>query len=60
MEYEESGAGDVYYNNILVKTFIDQNEKGIFTYDSKSGGTIKVQAVYNDKNELCGVKEYVE
>lgn len=55
-----SGAGDVYYNNILVKTFIDQNEKGIFTYDSKSGGTIKVQAVYNDKNELCGVKEYVD
>lgn len=57
-EHEDSGNGNVYFNGELVKTFIDVIPNGgVFTYDSKDGGTITVQTVYDSKGKLTRVEK---
>lgn len=60
--YEErpgsSGAGNVYYNAQMVKTFIDEKpDGGIFTYSSRDGGEIIVHTIYDDNGKLIGVEK---
>lgn len=62
IEYKEerqgSGNGNVYFNGELVKTFIDETPTGgVFSYSSKDGGNITVQAVYDSKGNLTGVEK---
>ena len=49
--------GNIYYNNQLVKTFIDKNKQGdVFTLSSEDGGEIVVHTVYDKKGNLTGVE----
>lgn len=51
------GLGNIYYNNQLVKTFIDKNKQGdVFTLSSEDGGEIVVHTVYDKKGNLTGVE----
>ena len=55
----ESGdrTGNIYYNNQLVKTFVDENKQGdVFTLSSENGGEIVVHTVYDKKGNLTGVE----
>lgn len=57
-EVKNSSIGNVYYNNQLIKTFIDEGKNGIFTFQSKDGnGKINVYAVYNKSGKLIGVEK---
>ena len=51
------GLGNIYYNNQLVKTFIDKNKQGdVFTLSSEDGGEIVVYTVYDKSGNLTGIK----
>ena len=58
IRYESGdGLGNIYYNNQLVKTFIDKNKQGdVFTLSSEDGGEIVVHTVYDKKGNLTGVE----
>lgn len=58
IRYESGdGTGNIYYNNQLVKTFVDENKQGdVFTLSSENGGEIVVHMVYDKKGNLTGVK----
>lgn len=58
IRYESSdGLGNIYYNNQLVKTFIDKNKQGdVFTLSSEDGGEIVVYTVYDKSGNLTGIK----
>lgn len=61
IEYVEaknaSGAGNVYYNGQLVKSFSDISPNGgTFTFNSADGGKINVQTVYGTDGNLVGVE----
>ena len=58
IRYESGdGTGNIYYNNQLVKTFIDKNKQGdVFTLSSEDGGEIVVHTVYDKKGNLTGVE----
>lgn len=60
IEYVEaenaSGAGNVYCNGKLVKSFIDISpDGGVFSFQSADGGEINAMTVYDDKDCLCGI-----
>ena len=58
IRYESGdGTGNIYYNNQLVKTFVDENKQGdVFTLSSENGGEIVVHTVYDKKGNLTGVE----
>lgn len=58
IRYESGdGLGNIYYNNQLVKKFIDKNKQGdVFTLSSEDGGEIVVHTVYDKKGNLTGVE----
>lgn len=58
IRYESGdGLGNIYYNNQLVKTFIDKNKQGdVFTLSSEDGGEIVVYTVYDKSGNLTGIK----
>lgn len=58
IRYESGdGTGNIYYNNQLVKTFVDENKQGdVFTLSSENGGEIVVHMVYDKKGNLTDVK----
>lgn len=58
IRYESGdGLGNIYYNNQLVKTFIDKNKQGdVFTLSSEDGGEIVVHTVYDKNGNLTGVE----
>ena len=58
IRYESGdGTGNIYYNNQLVKTFVDENKQGdVFTLSSEDGGEIVVHTVYDKKGNLTGVE----
>lgn len=58
IRYESGdGTGNIYYNNQLVKTFIDENKQGdVFTLSSEDGGEIVVYTVYDKNGKLTGIK----
>ena len=58
IRYESgNGLGNVYYDNQLVKTFIDENNQGeVFSISSEDGGEIVVHTVYDKNGTLTGVK----
>ena len=47
IRYESGdGTGNIYYNNQLVKTFVDENKQGdVFTLSSENGGEIVVHSL---------------
>ncbi|MCI7472879.1 MAG: M56 family metallopeptidase [Clostridiales bacterium] len=58
IRYESGdGTGNIYYNNQLVKTFVDENKQGdVFTLSSEDGGEIVVYTIYDKNGTLTGVK----
>lgn len=58
IRYESGdGTGNIYYNNQLVKTFVDENKQGdVFTLSSENGGEIVVHTVYDKNGNLTGVE----
>lgn len=48
---------NLYYNGQKVQHFIDESEKGVFSFDSTDGGEITVYAVYNSNGNLVGVEK---
>lgn len=61
IEYVEaedaSGAGNVYYDGQLVKSFVDVSPAGgTFTFNSADGGDIDVRTVYDEGGSLAGVE----
>lgn len=58
IRYESGdGTGNIYYNNQLVKTFVDENKQGdVFILSSENGGEIVVHTVYDKKGNLTGVE----
>lgn len=62
IEYVEaqsaSGAGNIYYNGQLVKTFVDTKPNGgTFSFNSADGGKINVQTIYDSDGNLTGVEK---
>lgn len=57
-EQQNSGRGNVYYNNQLVKLFIDENKDGgVFTYQSNDNGKITVRTIYDENGKLSGIEQ---
>lgn len=57
-EQENSGIGNIYYNDKLVSQFVDENNDGkVFSFQSVDSGGIIVHTVYNENNKLIGVEQ---
>lgn len=58
IRYEDAdGLGNVYYQDTLIKTFIDENKQGdIFVLSSNDGGELIVYTEYDSAGNLVGVE----
>ena len=54
---KEGGRGDVYYNNELVRVFVDETSKSVFTYESDGNGSVSVKTVYDEDGKLTGIEK---
>lgn len=56
--YEETSGslGNVYLNGERVRVFVDEGNKGVFSFQSLDGGEIDVYMVYDADGNLTGVR----